>query len=153
MGGLIGFSVGRPERVWAGPDAARRNFDPSAELVPGPYGDFRAPVPITSAFETPAEAVPAASAMPPPHPGFFAHGGLGTRVFNGLGSFATNYLALSGNRPAQEDLEAEQRAAEQAALLRRQSLERARTSFGPAIGGGPIGLATAPGFTAPWDRG
>jgi len=85
--------------------------------------------------------------MPAPHPGFFAHGGLGTRIFNGLGNFATNYLALNGNRAALETLDAEQRAAEQAALLREQSLRRAGGANSLSLEPGMVPV-TAPGFSA-----
>lgn len=147
MGGLIGFSVGRPQRVWSGVDAAAGNHDSTAGLLPGPYVDFRTPVPFAPAFQTPAATAPPPSPMPAPHPGFFAHGGLGTRIFNGLGNFATNYLALNGNRAALETLDAEQRAAEQAALLREQSLRRAGGANSLSLEPGMVPV-TAPGFSA-----
>jgi len=69
---------------------------------------------------------------------------LGKRIFHGLGTFADRYLALSDNHAASEDPEAEQHAAEQAALLRAQSLRMVGSPYGFSIAG--MAPAAAPGF-------
>jgi hypothetical protein len=109
MGGIFGAM---PQVAWTLIDP-RLNLPDASELPSGSYLPY-APPPVAPLGVKPA-----------PHPRFFAHDGLGMRLLDGLGAFATQYLALGGNPAAQDELE---RRAEHAARLRAQALQQ---SHGP----------------------
>lgn len=63
-----------------------------------------------------------------PRPGFFDQGGLGSKLARGANAFATNWLAMDGNQGAEDQLQ-QQRALQNAAILRAQSLQDGRDTW------------------------